>query len=136
MKRTVYHRGFEIEWVEHMNAWRIFREESKGSTIAYEDDLEEAIRRLNEEEPVYCGSEDGYEVEYCNVCNSEIELRWDINRDGFQAYCPVCGNKLMLCDACMHRHGDGCDDCNYTLCGIDQCRFSRPAGWWKERFDE
>jgi DNA-directed RNA polymerase subunit RPC12/RpoP len=133
-KKTIYHRGYVIEWIEHMNSWRIYREESKANTIAYEDDPEEAVRRLDEEEPdLYCGSEDGMEVEYCNVCGNEIELRWDINRDGFQAHCPVCGSRLMLCDACNHRHGEPCDDCDFGIWKDKElCRFRRPDDWWKE----
>ena len=134
-KKTIYHRGYVIEWIEHMNSWRIYREESKANTIAYEDDPEEAVRRLDEEEPdLYCGSEDGMEVEYCNVCENEIELHWDINRDGFQAYCPVCGSRLMLCDACTHRHGEACSDCDYGIwTDKEHCRFRRPDNWWKEK---
>lgn len=74
---------------------------------------------------------DGCEVEYCNVCEREIELRWDINKDGFQAICPVCGSRLMLCDACAHRYGDFKDDCDYCT-ETDSCRFSRKNDWWKD----
>ena len=79
----------------------------------------------------YCGSRDGFEVEYCNTCECEIELRWDINRDGFQAFCPVCGSRLMLCDACTHRFGGCLDDCDYDS-AADRCRFSRPVDWWRK----
>ena len=79
----------------------------------------------------YCESADGFEVEYCNVCEREIELRWSINQDGFQAICPVCGSRLMLCDACMHRSGELIDDCDY-ISSLDQCRFSRDPDWWKQ----
>ena len=79
----------------------------------------------------FLASANGYEVEYCNVCEREIELRWDINKDGFQAICPVCGSRLMLCDACNHRYGDFTDDCDYVS-SADWCRFRRPADWWKE----
>lgn len=133
MKKTIYHRGYMIEWIEPQEAWRVCREESKGNTIAYEDNPEEAIRRLDEFPDLYCGSEDGMEVEYCNVCGNEIELRWDINRDGFQAHCPVCGSRLMLCDACTHRHGEACNDCDYGIWkDKEHCRFRRPDDWWKE----
>ena len=36
-KKTIYHRGYVIEWIEHMNSWRIYREESKANTIAYQE---------------------------------------------------------------------------------------------------
>lgn len=65
-------------------------------------------------------------TETCSECEKEIELRWDVNSDGFKAFCPHCGARLMLCDACTHR-GNGCfhDDCDY--CGeTDSCRFNKP----------
>jgi len=79
----------------------------------------------------YCPSEDGHEVEVCPNCENEIELRWNINDDGFQVICPVCGNRLMLCDACKHRFGDLVDDCDYNP-AKDTCRFTRPKDWWKD----
>ena len=79
----------------------------------------------------YCGSMDGYEVEVCPNCGREIELRWNINRDGFQAVCPVCGGRLMLCDACQHRYGEFHNDCDY-FSKTDTCKFSRKNDWWRE----
>jgi len=35
-------------------------------------------------------------------CENEIEMRWDTDALGFQAFCPVCGARLMLCDECRH----------------------------------
>lgn len=62
-------------------------------------------------------------TEFCSCCNSEIEMCWDVERDGFKAFCPVCGNRLMLCDECMHRDGKFKDDCDYD--GIsDSCKFN------------
>ena len=29
-------------------------------------------------------------------------MAWDVKALGFKAYCPVCGKRLMLCDACQH----------------------------------
>ena len=47
------------------------------------------------------------ETEYCPVCDREIVLsNWDIRTDGFLAYCPHCGNRLLLCNACRYRLGD------------------------------
>lgn len=61
----------------------------------------------------WCGSADGYEVEMCPECGVENEIRWDINKDGFEAYCPHCGAKMMLCDACCHKYGEFHDDCDW-----------------------
>lgn len=61
----------------------------------------------------WCGSEDGYEIECCSECGAENEIRWDINEDGFEAFCPHCGAKMMLCDACHHKYGECHDDCDW-----------------------
>lgn len=66
----------------------------------------------------WCGAEDGYEIEVCPHCGAENEIRWDINKDGFEAYCPHCGAKMMLCDACHHKYGEFHDDCDWCKgCG-------------------
>ena len=132
-KKTVYFRQFVIEWIEHNNAWRVFREEKPSETLAYIDDPAEAKERLADELDEYDASSDGYEVEVCAHCSNEVAIRWNINELGFQAFCPICGNRLMLCDACSHRHEDlnGCGDCDYWT-EKDCCRFSRPDNWWKE----
>lgn len=44
-----------------------------------------------------------YVVEYCSNCETENEFRWDVEEEGFKAYCPHCGAVLMLCDECVHR---------------------------------
>lgn len=44
--------------------------------------------------------------EYCANCESEIQMRWDVVADGYQAYCPICGNRLILCDECMYSNPD------------------------------
>lgn len=58
-------------------------------------------------------STSGYEVEVCAECGAENEIRWNINKDGFEAYCPHCGAKMMLCDACYHKYGECHDDCDW-----------------------
>lgn len=131
-KKTVYFRQFVIEWVEHRDAWRVYREEKPSDTIAYVDDPREAKERLTDYPYTYDASPSGYEVEICPHCSREVEIRWNINEDGFQAHCPVCGNRLMLCDACTHRHEElRYGDCDYWT-EKDRCKFSRPDDWWKE----
>ena len=41
-------------------------------------------------------------TEFCPHCETEIEMSWDVRVLGYKAYCPVCGQRLMLCDACQH----------------------------------
>ena len=68
-------------------------------------------------------------TEVCPHCESEIEMRWDTDALGFKAFCPVCGERLMLCDECQHSGPDGgptwpCDYDGTT----DTCRFNRSGG--------
>lgn len=61
-------------------------------------------------------------VEYCPNCETEIEMRWSVEEFGYKAYCPVCGNRLMLCDECLHCDSAlGCDYSSHT----DTCRFNK-----------
>ena len=64
-------------------------------------------------------------IEVCPHCMNEIEMTWDTDQRGFEAFCPVCGKRLMLCDECMHLE-DG-RDCDYDSKN-DCCRFSRKEG--------
>lgn len=66
-------------------------------------------------------------VELCSHCNNEIEMRWNVSTQGYKAFCPVCGERLMLCDECMHSGPDGeyvgkCDYCSET----DTCQYNQP----------
>lgn len=42
----------------------------------------------------------GIVVESCPCCEMEVEMLWDTKEDGFKAYCPYCGSRLMLCSEC------------------------------------
>lgn len=67
---------------------------------------------------------DEYEVtEMCPHCENEITMIWDVQNNGYKAYCPVCGERLMLCDECQHRgaYGSGCDYNSET----DTCKYNR-----------
>ena len=65
-------------------------------------------------------------TEFCPHCESEIEMRWDTDQLGYKAFCPVCGNRLMLCDECRHSGPDGgpIGPCDYDS-NTDTCRFNR-----------
>ena len=39
-------------------------------------------------------------TEVCSHCDSEVTLPWDIAESGYKAFCPYCGNRLMLCAYC------------------------------------
>lgn len=66
-------------------------------------------------------------TEFCSNCETEIEMNWDVNVLGYKAFCPVCGQRLMLCDECTHRRirdGEYIDDCDYCA-ETDSCRFNQ-----------
>lgn len=53
-------------------------------------------------------------VEVCPRCDVEVVMQWDVKQDGFKSFCPYCGNRLMLCDECMHPDGEyNGGYCNY-----------------------
>ena len=61
-------------------------------------------------------------AEVCPHCESEITMEWNVKTLGYKAYCPVCGNRLMLCDECQH--GEPGHICDYDS-NKDTCRFNR-----------
>lgn len=63
-----------------------------------------------------------YEVtEVCPNCESEVTMLWNVHEDGYKAFCPHCGKRLMLCDECLHR--DGGEKCDYDA-KTDSCMFN------------
>ena len=40
--------------------------------------------------------------EVCPECGAENIMRWNVKKEGYVAYCPHCGSKMMLCDECIH----------------------------------
>lgn len=55
-------------------------------------DEEEAARAIQQYEV----------VEVCPECGAENVMRWNVEKEGYVAYCPHCGSKMMLCDECIH----------------------------------
>lgn len=62
-------------------------------------------------------------VEYCPNCEAEIEMRWNVEKFGYKAYCPACGNRLMICSECRDCESNviGCDYNSHT----DTCHFNK-----------
>lgn len=48
-------------------------------------------------------------TEYCSECEREAEFRWHIESDGYKAFCPHCGSRLMLCNMCPRAYNCGYD---------------------------
>ena len=53
-------------------------------------------------------------VEVCPECGAENIIRWDVEKEGYVAYCPHCGSKMMLCDECLH--ADDAKVCDWCAC--------------------
>ena len=71
-------------------------------------------------------------TEVCPHCESEITMEWDVKTRGHKAFCPVCGNRLMLCDECQH--GEPGHICDYDS-NKDTCRFNRRPPEGEEKYD-
>lgn len=61
-------------------------------------------------------------TEECRHCQSVVELRWNTDTQGFSAFCPVCGQQLLLCNECL-RTDPRCH-CDYDS-KTDSCRRSK-----------
>lgn len=48
-------------------------------------------------------------TECCPHCDTESTLMWSVEEHGYEIYCPVCGQKIMLCGMCGHHN-----DCDWT----------------------
>jgi rRNA maturation endonuclease Nob1 len=64
-------------------------------------------------------------TEVCPNCESEVTMVRDVSTLGYKSFCPVCGERLMLCDMCHHRGENDAfvDDCDYDS-ETDTCRFN------------
>ena len=67
-------------------------------------DKEEAARAIQQYEV----------VEVCPECGAENVMTWDVEKEGYVAYCPHCGSKMMLCDECLH--ADDAKVCDWCAC--------------------
>ena len=62
-----------------------------------------------------CLNISGPVTEYCSNCENEVTMNWDVNKQGYQAFCPVCGKRLMLCSECL----DAEDNTARGMCDYD-----------------
>lgn len=53
-------------------------------------------------------------TECCSNCNNEIDMDWDIEQLGYKAYCPVCGDVLMLCSECLEANDNETGCCDWS----------------------
>jgi len=47
-------------------------------------------------------------IEMCAHCEKENVIEWDVKKQGYRAFCPNCGKRLMLCGECT-LHENICD---------------------------
>lgn len=72
---------------------------------AYEDtglapeQIEELLSRENAPE-ITRSSRDNEVTECCPHCDRDITVSWDVEQDGYQIFCPNCGEPIMLCSMC------------------------------------
>lgn len=77
-------------------------------------ELEELLSRENTQE-ITRSSRNNEVTEYCPQCDREIAVLWDVEHDGYQIFCPNCGETIMLCSMCDR------DPCDWTENG---CKYS------------
>lgn len=107
--------------IERLERW------AKGDTCdncpACDDTVFQAVELLRKAYSDESKSRTYTVTEYCPNCESEVEMVWNTETDGFKAFCPHCGKRLMLCDECKH---SGTSSCNYSR-DTDSCRYNKPA---------
>ena len=88
-------------------------------------DTPKAIAEAIENELATCMSNEYIVTETCPHCGSEIEMRWSVEELGYKAFCPVCGERLMLCDECLHDADGNCTgNCDYDG-KTDTCKYNK-----------
>lgn len=60
-------------------------------------------------------SRDNEVTEYCPHCDREITVLCDVEQEGYQIFCPNCGETIMLCSMCDR------EPCDWTEKG---CKYS------------
>lgn len=77
-------------------------------------EMQELLSRENGKETTRF-SRDNDVTEYCPHCDREITVSWNVEQDGYQIYCPNCGETIMLCSRCDR------EPCDWTENG---CKYS------------
>lgn len=57
---------------------------------------------------------EGYVVAFCKHCETQAVMIWEPETEGCLAFCPHCGERMMLCDYCE-------GECDYNY-GTDVCK--------------
>ena len=54
--------------------------------------------------------------QYCKHCDTHNDFFFDVEKNGYKAFCPKCGKPLILCDECIPaevRNPQDCDNCKF-----------------------
>lgn len=89
---------------EKPDGYSIIRSMCSSSFIGIEKPCRDCAEKCNLRE----------EVEVCPHCDTEVTVMWDVEKQGYRATCPNCGEELMLCDACMHSDDNEGMDCDWS----------------------
>lgn len=64
-------------------------------------------------------------TEVCPHCEAENTMEWDVEKNGYEAFCPHCGSKMMICSECMAAKDNECGKCDWDKC-TDTCFRCKP----------
>ena len=105
-----------LRWNEHRQNRMLRRKlDSIRERLQCEKELNRFLRKLLSGFAKENGIlKDGYIVDWCDNCNHQVTLLWDVKVDGYKGYCPFCGHGMMMCDSCS-------GSCNYEY-GTGICK--------------
>lgn len=53
------------------------------------------MTNISEKTTGSCKDREYIVTEVCPHCEAEVEMRWNVAADGYKAFCPHCGNRLI-----------------------------------------
>lgn len=69
---------------------------------------------------------ENYIVECCSLCDTENEFRWDVETEGYEAFCPHCGKPMLICSECMRAEDNQLQKCDWSENGkCFRCKSNR-----------
>ena len=63
-----------------------------------------------------------YVVECCSLCDTENEIRWDVETEGYEAFCPHCGQPMFICSECMRAADNELQKCDWSEGKCFRCK--------------
>lgn len=111
--------GYFSDWYEAISRliWLYSRDERDGEKCKYYYYCKEVnlgknpvkarvkLRRTAKADEKEVRSKPETVIEFCPNCLNEVEIVWNVDKYGYEAYCPKCGERLMLCSECERREG-------------------------------